>query len=191
MYLRCNHGHGKCSESSPSACLGPWTGCLHPDSSPRSTGTPAQRYIEPRYSCTEVYRAQDLLHRGMSSTGTWLQTIGLKGRCQEIFCFWFFYESVSPQPQSIPFGPFRFFLKIRKSRCITGISNTGGKMPLVSTTLAANLPPVSMTLAANFATRFPSVVDTGHRCQRYQRQIIGTILGCWDLKVNLKTKMYL
>jgi hypothetical protein len=55
----------------------------------------------------------------------------LKGQCHEIFCFWFFYESVSPQPQSIPLGPFRIFSKIRgdicKSRCTTGVNDTGGK----------------------------------------------------------------
>ncbi len=43
----------------------------------------------------------------------------------------FFHESVSPQPQSIPLGPFRMFSKIRgdisKSRCTTGINYTGGK----------------------------------------------------------------
>jgi hypothetical protein len=36
-----------------------------------------------------------------------------------------------PQPQSIPFGPFRIFSKIRgdirESRCTTGINDTGGK----------------------------------------------------------------
>ncbi len=55
------------------------------------------------------------------------QLNNLKGQC----CFWFFYESVSPQPQSIPLGPFRIFSKIRgdirKSRCTTGINDTGGK----------------------------------------------------------------
>ncbi len=43
----------------------------------------------------------------------------------------------------------------------TGVNNTGGKLPPVSTTLAANLPPVSRTPAANFATSSPCVVDTG------------------------------
>jgi hypothetical protein len=56
----------------------------------------------------------------------------LKGQCHEIFCFWFFYESVSPPPQSIALGPFQIFWKIRgdnrKSRCTTGINNTGGKI---------------------------------------------------------------
>jgi hypothetical protein len=37
------------------------------------------------------------------------------------------------------------------------------KLPLVSTTLAANLPLVSTTLGANFSTHFASVVDTGQR----------------------------
>jgi hypothetical protein len=40
-------------------------------------------------------------------------------------------ESVSPQPQSSPLGPFRIFSKIRgdirKSRRTTGINDTGGK----------------------------------------------------------------
>ncbi len=101
---------------------------------------------------------------------------GLKGQCHEIFCFWFFYESVSPHPQSILFGPFRIFSKIRgdirKSRFTTGINDTGGKfatgvndtdgkLPPVSTTPAANLPPVSTTPGANFATCSPCAVDTG------------------------------
>jgi hypothetical protein len=30
-----------------------------------------------------------------------------------------------------------------------------------------------------------------HRCQRHWWQIMGTISGCCDLKVNLKAKMYL
>ncbi len=35
-----------------------------------------------------------------------------QGQCHEIFCFWFFHQSVSPQPQSIPLGPFQIFSKI-------------------------------------------------------------------------------
>jgi hypothetical protein len=50
---------------------------------------------------------------------------------------------------------------IRKSRCTTGVNDTGGKLPPVSMTPAANLPPVSMTPAANFATSPPCAVDTG------------------------------
>jgi hypothetical protein len=65
-----------------------------------------------------------------------------------------FHESVSPQPQSIPLGPFRIFSKIlgdiRKSRCTTGINDTGSKFATGST-----------TPAANFATSIASVADTG------------------------------
>ncbi len=62
-------------------------------------------------------------------------------------------------------------LQFRKSRCTTGINDTGGNdtvanLLLVSTTPAANLPLVSTTPAANFATSFASVVDTGGN--RYQ-----------------------
>jgi hypothetical protein len=82
----------------------------------------------------------------------------------------------------------------------------------VSTTQAANLPPVPTTPAANFATISPCVVDTGgkfatgindtggkfaagvndancHRYQRHRRQIMGTISGCRNLKVNLKAEI--
>ncbi len=58
--------------------------------------------------------------------------VSLKGQCHEIFSFWFYHESVYPQPQSIPLGPFQIFSKIRgdirKSRCTTGINDTGGKI---------------------------------------------------------------
>ncbi len=85
----------------------------------------------------------------------------------------FFHESVSPQPQIIPFGTFRIFSKIcgdiRKSRCTTDVNDPGGKLPPVSTTPAANLPPVS-------ATRW---------------QTMRTTSGCRYLKVNLKAKLYI
>ncbi len=77
-----------------------------------------------------------------------------------------FYESVSPQPQSIPLRPFfRIFTNIRgdirKSRCTTGINDTGGKFSII----------------------FASVVDTGGK--QWEQ-----LSNCWQLKINLK-KMYL
>jgi hypothetical protein len=49
----------------------------------------------------------------------------VKGHCQEIFDFWFFHESVSPKPLSIPLGPFLIFSKIRgdicNSKCTSGV----------------------------------------------------------------------
>ncbi len=45
------------------------------------------------------------------------------------FASGFFHESVYPQPQSIPIGPLNLLAKIRgdirKSRCTTGINQTG------------------------------------------------------------------
>ncbi len=89
----------------------------------------------------------------------------------------FFRESVSPQPQSIPLGPFRFFFSricgdIRKLRCTTGINDTGGKfatgvndtdgkIAAGSNDTGGKFAPVSTTRSANFATSFASVVDTG------------------------------
>jgi hypothetical protein len=46
------------------------------------------------------------------------------------FCLWFFHESVSPQPQSIPLGPFGIFSKIHGSPsqgAPPGINDTSGK----------------------------------------------------------------
>jgi hypothetical protein len=101
-----------------------------------------------------------------------------KGTVSRDFLLLVFYESVSPQPQSIPLRPFQIFSKIRgdirKSRCTAGVNDTGGKfatsspcavdtggkfatgvndaggkLPPVTTTPAANLPPVSLTPVAN------------------------------------------
>jgi hypothetical protein len=81
------------------------------------------------------------------------------------FASGFFHESPSPKPLIITLGSFRIFSKIcgdiRKSRCTTGVNFTGGKLPPVSTTPAADLPPISTTPEANFATSSPCVVDTG------------------------------
>ncbi len=62
---------------------------------------------------------------------TTVKKLVLKGQCHEIFCFWFFLESVSPKPMIIPLGSFRIFSKvrgdIRSSRFATGVNDTGGK----------------------------------------------------------------
>ncbi len=71
-----------------------------------------------------------------------------------MFCFWFFYESVSPKPLSIPLGPFQIFSKIcgdiRSSRLTAGINDTGGKFAI----------GINDT-GGKFATSFTCVVDTG------------------------------
>ncbi len=58
----------------------------------------------------------------------------------------------------------------------------------VSTTPAANLPPVSTTPVAICHRYQLHRRQICHRCQWHRWQIMGTISGCWDLKVNLKAK---
>ena len=125
------------------------------------------------------------------------------------FASGFFHESVSPQHQSFPLRPFQNFLKnrgdIRKSRCTTGVNDTGGKfatgvndtggkLPPVSTTPAANLPPVLLVLLIPVANLPPvSTIPAANLpiCQRHRWQTKGLISGCRYLKVNLKAKMYI
>ncbi len=82
----------------------------------------------------------------------------LKGQCHEIFDFWFFHESVSPQPLSIPLESFRIFLKIRgyirSSRCITSVVDIGGKFAtcVVDTSGAPWLANISANLRKKFET---------------------------------------
>ncbi len=64
-------------------------------------------------------------------------------------------------------------------------------LPPVSTIPVANLPPVSTTPVAICHRYQRHRRQICHRCQWHRWQIIGAILGCWDLKVNLKAKMYL
>ncbi len=57
----------------------------------------------------------------------------LKGVWHEIFDLsFFFHESVSPRPPSIPLGPFWIFSKIRgdirELMFITGVNDTGEKL---------------------------------------------------------------
>jgi hypothetical protein len=86
----------------------------------------------------------------------------LKGQCHEIFCFWFFDESVSPQPQSIALGPFQIFSKIRgdnrKARCTTGINVTGGKFATSVNDTGGKIATSINDTGGKFAT---GVNDTG------------------------------
>ncbi len=138
----------------------------------------------------------------------------LKGQCHEIFCFRFLSWITFPQAPDNNFKIIsNFFENSRRYSQVNvhhRVYDIGGKLLPVSTTSAANLPPVSTTLAANFATSSPCVVDTGgkfatgvndtggkfatgvicHLCHWHRWQIMGTISGCWHLKVNWKAKIY-
>jgi hypothetical protein len=60
--------------------------------------------------------------------------VNLKGHCHEIFFFRYFHESSYPKHLKIKLGSFQIFSKIcgdiRKSRCTTGINDTGGKFAI-------------------------------------------------------------
>ncbi len=72
-------------------------------------------------------------------------------------------------------------------RLLTPVAN----LPLVSTIPAANFPPVSMMPVANCHRYHRHRRQICHRCHWHRWQIMGTISGCWHLKVNLKAKIYL
>ncbi len=84
---------------------------------------------------------------------TYSSALLLKDSVTRFFASGFFHESVSPQPQNIPLGPFWIFSKIRGrgqichwcqrtgGKIATGVNDAGGKWPPVFATSAANLPP--------------------------------------------------
>jgi hypothetical protein len=94
------------------------------------------------------YAASPALHSFIVHIQQWR----LKGQCHEIFHFWFFHESVSLKPLSIPFGPFQIVSKIRgdirSSRFASGVVDTGGKFStgVVDTSGA----PWPANISANF-----------------------------------------
>ncbi len=55
---------------------------------------------------------------------------GAEWKCvTRFFASGLFHESPSPKPLKITLGTFRIFSKIiRKSRCINGVNDTGGKI---------------------------------------------------------------
>ena len=142
----------------------------------------------------------------------------LKGQCHEIFCFRFFSWIIFPQApkNSMRFISNFFKNSLRYSqvevlhryqrhrRQICHRYQRHGRQilppdPLVLLTPVANLPPVSTIPAANLPMVSTTPVANCHRYQQRRRQIchrchwhrwqiMGTISGCWDLKVNLKAK---
>jgi hypothetical protein len=67
------------------------------------------------------------------------------------FCFRFFHDSSSPENNTrVILNFLKICRDIRKSRCTTGINDTGGKYATGAT-----------TLAANFASGTAGVVDNG------------------------------
>ncbi len=116
----------------------------------------------------------DIILNGLTwEIGLWLmiQSTTFKGTVSRDFLLLvFLMNQFPPQPRSIALGPFRIFSKIRgdncKSRCTTGINDTGGK----------------------FAT---GINNAGGKFATGVIDIMGTISGCSYLKLNLKAKIYI
>jgi hypothetical protein len=90
----------------------------------------------------------------------------LKGQCHEIFDYWFFHESVSHKPLSIPLGPFRIFSKIRgdirSSRCTTGV---------------VDVEKIFKLKIFNYFVWTPDIVPIiCHPCHRYQWQFATSVV---------------
>jgi hypothetical protein len=70
------------------------------------------------------------------------------------FASGFFHESVSPQPQSIPLGPFQIFSKFAEIFASQGAT-------LVSTTPAANFATSSASIVDSSGKFATGVINTG------------------------------
>ncbi len=131
-------------------------------------------------------------------------TIPLKGQCHEIFCFLFFsWISFPPAPEYHIRTVLNFFENSRRysqakvhhryqqHRCCWYRWQIFPPFFLVLLIPVANLPPVLLTpvgICCRYQRHRRQICP---RCQWRWWQIMGTISGCWDLKVNLKAKMYL
>ncbi len=92
----------------------------------------------------------------------------LKGHVTRFFALSFFYESSSPKPLKITLGSFQIFSKIlgdiRKSRCNTGIKDTGGKFWRLK--IFFHLPPVQCqghhwcTSSCEYLREFSKKIET-------------------------------
>jgi hypothetical protein len=86
------------------------------------------------------------------------------------FCFRLFHESPSPKPLKITLGSFPIFSKIRgdirKSRCTTGVNDTGGKIAAGQRHRRQILPPVPLVLLTPVAWG-KLIHEKNHRKSRY------------------------
>ncbi len=118
----------------------------------------------------------------------------VKGTVSRDFLLPVFYINPSPKPLKITLGLFQFFWRFAEIFASQGA-------PLVSTTLVANC--AMSTIPAENCHRYQwhqrqiyhrcqwHRRQIHHRCERHQWQIMGTISVFWQLKVNLKEKIYL
>ncbi len=97
----------------------------------------------------------------------------LKGQCHEIFCFWFFsWISFPPAPEYPIRTVLNFFENSRR----------------YSQVKVCHRYQRHRQICHWYQRHWRQIC---HRCKWHRWQIMGTISGCWDLKVNLNAKMYL
>ncbi len=123
----------------------------------------------------------------------------LKGQCHEIFRFWFFLSISFPLAPEYPMRTVSNFFK--NSRRYSQVKvhhqyqrHRRQRYQRRQRHRRQVLPPVSLVSTTPVAScqRYQRHRrQICHRCQWHQWQIMGTISGCWDFKVNLKTKMFL
>ncbi len=91
----------------------------------------------------------------------------------------FFMNHLAPSPLIITLGSFRIFSKIRgdirKSRCTTGVNDTGGKFANGINNTGGKFATGINNTGGKFCHRFPLCCwhrwQICHRCQRYRLQI--------------------
>ncbi len=138
-----------------------------------------------RYEATVMCRVKILPSK------RWSDSVALKGQCHEIFCFRFFsWITFSEAPENNIRIISNFFENSRrfsqvKPRCTTGVNDTGGKLPMVSTTPVANfrwyrrhrwqIATGINDTSGKFCHQFPLCCwhrwQICYRCQQYRRQI--------------------
>ncbi len=139
----------------------------------------------------------------------------LKGQCHEIFCFWFFsWISFPPAPEYPIRTVSNFFensrrysqVKVhhryqrhrwqiyprcqrrRRQNCRRYQQHRWQICHRCQRHRRQIVPPISLVLLIPVANLPPVFCRW---CRWYRWQIMGTISVCWDLKVNLKAKMFL
>ncbi len=132
----------------------------------------------------------------------------LKGKVWQDFLCQVFFKNHLPQAPENNIGVILIFSKIRRDnckwRCTTSINNTGGKF-------ATGINHTGGKFCHRYRWCCWYQWKIFNRCQRYKRQIfrrcqrhqwqivagitwwqiMGTVSGCWHVKVNLKEKIYL
>ncbi len=119
----------------------------------------------------------------------------LKGQCHKIFCFWFFFPPAQEYPirtvsnffeNSRTYKQVKVHHRYQRHRwqiCHRCQRHRQQNCFWYQLHRRRILPPVSLVLFYRW--------KICHRCQCHRWQLMGTISGCWDLKVNLKAKMFL